>query len=56
MALTPTDLLESLDQHFIAGCESLSTTEYVEHEQTGSCPACRDRLALTTSRVVEAVR
>lgn len=48
-------LLESLDRHFLAGCEGLSTSQLREHEDTGACAECRERaqgaVAIATVRV-----
>jgi hypothetical protein len=52
------ELIESLDRHFIAGCEGLTSGQLREHEQHGHCRECRYRSATAASARVnaEAVR
>jgi len=41
--VSPEELTESLDRHFLAGCLNLSVSQLHEHQATGVCPECRDR-------------
>jgi hypothetical protein len=41
--VTDTDLIESLDRHFMAGCPALSSGQLSEHEASGACRECTAR-------------
>lgn len=54
--LTPSELLESLDRHFMAGCGFLDGRQLEAHERDGTCPECRARAVLTSKRAAGVVR